>query len=209
MTICDRHGTFTTGECPKCVAEAEQIKAMKPEKPGGMSDGKQKIAERWESTLQGILDGVRKRARIFLIVGFLVYGGGTGVILVLIPDKAFALVLQMFLFQLCVMYFGVDQVFQCIRGSFETMIENSRETMPVFDRMSNAAEGLMKATDEAKTGEADWVKRLERLFREEMRKLRQEIKGKRESTEDDLEKALEEGEAEAAKIREDGTTPAK
>ena len=174
-----------------------------------MSDGKQKIAERWESTLQGILDRVRKRARIFLIVGFLVYGGGTGVILFLIPDKAFALVLQMFLFQLCVMYFGVDQVFQCIRGSFETMIENSRATMPVFERMSNAASGLTKATDEARTGEADWVKRLERLFREEMRKLRQEIKGKAESAENELDEALKDGEAEAEKIRKDGADPAK
>lgn len=46
-------------------------------------------------------------------------------------------------------------------------------------------------------------------MKEEAAKTREEIRGKRESAEGELEEALQEGEAEAAKIRGDGAAPAK
>lgn len=167
-----------------------------------MSAEKEKdLSSRWKTTVDGILTRVRKRARGYLIAGFIVYGGGSTVILIVVPDKSFALLLQMFLFQLCVLYFAVDQVFQCIRGSFEVMLENTRETMPVFDQMNSAAESLTKMSDEAQDGRAKWVTDWKKFFREEMDKLREDIRAEKGRVEGELGDALEEGEREAEQIR--------
>lgn len=113
----------------------------------------------WDEKLNGILADVSGRAMKLFATGLVVYGGGTAVILTLVADRSLALVLQMFLFQLCVMYFGVLEMYKCLRGAFLTNLEVSRDTMPVFDRLASVAEKI-----EAKSADADRVfAKLERL----------------------------------------------
>lgn len=114
----------------------------------------------WDKKLNRILADVSARALKLFAAGLLVYGGGTGVILTMVGDRSLALVLQMFLFQLCVMYFGVLEMYKCLRGAFLTNLEVSRDTMPVFDRLASVAEKL-----EAKSADADRVfEKFERLI---------------------------------------------
>jgi len=131
----------------------------------------------WNARVEKILGGVRRQARQLLTIGYAVYGGGSMVILALVPDRGLALVLQMFLFQLCIMYFGVDRMFVCLRGSMLVGFENARDTVPVFSRLAVVAERLAKAADDYEAGQGPMARAIAEL-KGELAGLRADIRGR-------------------------------
>jgi len=131
----------------------------------------------WDARVEKILAGVRRQARQLLSVGMAVYGGGSVVILLTVPDRGLALVLQMFLFQLCVMYFGVDRMYVCLRGSMLVGLENARETVPVFSRLADAADRITRAADDYEAGRGPVARAIADL-KGEISGLRADIRGR-------------------------------
>jgi hypothetical protein len=71
-----------------------------------------------------------------MTLGYVVYGGGTALMLIFIPDKALATVLVMFFFQLMVLYFGTKEMYPAIQGAFRTALEANRDSVPLFESLA-------------------------------------------------------------------------
>lgn len=92
--------------------------------------------------VNAILKSVRRRATVLMLLGYVIYGGGSAVILYFIKDKGFATVLVMYFFQLMVLYFGTREMYPAIQGAFRTSLEATRDSVPVFEKLAEAVEGL-------------------------------------------------------------------
>lgn len=90
----------------------------------------------WDTRVQAILKSVRRRGTMLMLLGYLIYGGGTAALLTFMRDKALATVLVMFFFQLMVLYFGTREMFPAIQGAFRIGIEANRDTVPLFERIT-------------------------------------------------------------------------
>jgi len=103
------------------------------------------------------------------------------------------------------------------RLNFVLGLEMSRRGLDVTDKMSGTMDKVDKAIDERLVRVdrlLDGAERLEKgdhplvkVFKDEMGKLRQEIRDKKAETETELTEALEEGERAAAEIEHGGKTP--
>jgi len=103
------------------------------------------------------------------------------------------------------------------RLNFVLGLEMSRRGLDMTDKMSGTMEKVDKAIDQRLVRVdrlLDGAERLEKgdhplvkVFRDEMGKLRQEIRDKKAETESELTEALEEGERAAAEIEQGGKTP--
>lgn len=96
----------------------------------------------WDVRVQTILKSVRRRAMCLMLLGYLVYGGGSAVILYAVRDKALATVLVMYFFQLLVLYFGTREMFPAIQGAFRVGIEANRDSVPLFEQLAGAVHRL-------------------------------------------------------------------
>lgn len=92
----------------------------------------------WDIRVQQILGSVRRRGRTLMVLGYVVYGGGTAALLTFVPDKALATVLVMFFFQLLVLYFGTSEMYPAIQGAFRTALEANRDSVPLFEKLANS-----------------------------------------------------------------------
>lgn len=131
----------------------------------------------WDVFVREAMKSIRKRSRIIFTLGIVVYGGGTGAILVYIPDKGLALVLQMFLFQLCVVYMAVLEIFPCIRGAFTVTLESSERSIPVFEDLGRSARSLEKKAEEYRG--RDIVAEMKEEVRAGIREIKEELRPKK------------------------------
>lgn len=96
----------------------------------------------WDLRVEAILKSVRRRGTILMTLGYVVYGGGTFLLLTFVKDKAFATVLVMFFFQLMVLYFGTKEMYPAIQGAFRTALEANRDSVPLFESLADFAKKL-------------------------------------------------------------------
>lgn len=116
-----------------------------------------KRSQKWEEKLLQMARSTFLEAVILLTLGYIVYVGGSVLILKFVPDEQKAFIYQMILFQCLVMFMAVYKIYPKISMSTSTLIESSRDTMPVFE---NLEETMKKATLD---------------FKEEGRKIRSEL----------------------------------
>lgn len=98
--------------------------------------------EKWDVRVQDILRSVRRRGTMLMLLGYLIYGGGTAALLTLMKDKALATVLVMFFFQLMVLYFGTREMFPAIQGAFRVGLEANRDSVPLFEKLADGVHRL-------------------------------------------------------------------
>ena len=98
----------------------------------------------WDVRVQTILNSVRRRGLILMLLGYVVYGGTSAALLVFVADKSLATVLVMFFFQLMVIYFGTKEMFPAIQGAFRVGIEANRDSVPLFEQLASAVDRLEK-----------------------------------------------------------------
>jgi len=96
----------------------------------------------WDSRVHEILKTVRRRGLILMLLGYVVYGGGSIFMMYFIKDKSLATVAVMFFFQLMVIYFGTKEMFPAIQGAFKTSLEATRDSVPLFEKLANGVERL-------------------------------------------------------------------
>lgn len=96
----------------------------------------------WDARVSAILRSVRRRGLILMMLGYVVYGGGSIALMTFITDKALATVAVMFFFQLCVIYFGTKEMFPAIQGAFKTSLEATRDSVPLFEKLANGVDRL-------------------------------------------------------------------
>lgn len=96
----------------------------------------------WDVRVKNILSAVSRRATILMILGYVVYGGGSTALLIYVKDKGLATVLVMFFFQLMVIYFGTQVMFPAIQGAFRVGIEANRDSVPLFEQLASAVHRL-------------------------------------------------------------------
>ncbi len=247
MMICDTHGTITSGECQKCLAEARQITAQieqrrNTEKPKAVPETEsariKEDLDQWATAT--IVSTTWKLILLALLLGFF----STAVLLWLAASNELLARLQTFNGALTIPVGGLTWAFAFtfvflvpMKAMQILMCRVMKYNIEVSDRMldvlSGGREELQKRGERM---EAKFNKTLDdfrselvdarrvaqdrhgthslfesflEAMKEEAAKTREEIRGKRESAEGELEEALQEGEDEAAKIRGDGTTPEK
>ena len=147
-----------------------------------MEDHKpERRSEKWEAKLRQMARGTFIESLILLILGYIVYVGGSYLILKFVPDEQKAFIYQMILFQCLVMFMAVYKIYPKISMSTATLIESSRDTTPVFEDMARTASNI----DQMMNGEGDppkFVTKLEEKvdkatldIKEEGRKIRIEL----------------------------------
>jgi hypothetical protein len=114
---------------------------------------------KWGARVAGILARVRKRALIYLVLAYIIYGGGSFIILKFVPERGLALCVQMLLFQVLLIYFSIVEMYTALRGTFEAGLEAQGETVPVFEKLNESAEKIGKLVDRFKP---DTLERLEK-----------------------------------------------
>ena len=129
----------------------------------------------WDIFVEEMLRGVCQRGRRLFVVGVVVYGGGTAAILSLVPNSALALALQMILFQMCVMYAAMMEMYPCIRGAFLTSLEGSNRSVPAMERMGEAADRLT-AIAKKNEKDGDIVERFEKAGKRVVAEMKEGMK---------------------------------
>jgi len=114
----------------------------------------------WDARVSEILKSVRKRGLVLMLLGYVVYGGGSLALMTFVKDKTLATVAVMFFFQLCVIYFGTKEMFPAIQGAFKTSLEATRDSVPLFEKLANGVDRL-----ETDPGNHPLVKELEEKVR--------------------------------------------
>lgn len=95
----------------------------------------------WNARVARIIADSQRRGSFYLVLGYAVYGGGSAVILAFLwHTPAIATALIMFLFQVCVMYFGTKVMFPRFDGMFWITIEGNRDSVPAFEKIARTAE---------------------------------------------------------------------
>lgn len=100
------------------------------------------VKPHWDVRVQAILKSVRRRGTILMVLGYVVYGGGSTLLLTFVADKALATVLVMFFFQLLVLYFGTREMYPAIQGAFRTALEANRDSVPLFESLASSVNRL-------------------------------------------------------------------
>jgi len=98
--------------------------------------------QNWDLRVKEILRSVRRRGTMLMLLGYVIYGGGTAALLIFMKDKALATVLVMFFFQLMVLYFGTREMFPAIQGAFRIGLEANRDSVPLFEKMADGVHRL-------------------------------------------------------------------
>lgn len=110
---------------------------------------------KWDKDVAAILGKVQTRANIYMWLGYVVYGMGSVLIMILMRNQAaLATAVVMFFFQLCVIYFGTRVIFPNIAGAFQVGLLANRNSMPAFIRLAQVAgdgenSPLIKAINQA------------------------------------------------------------
>lgn len=122
----------------------------------------------WDERVEKLLSEVNRQAAKLFWIGIAVYGGGTVLIFLLFLlflqdiDLFIATFAQMFLFQLCIMYFGVRKMYTCLRGSFVVGLEGQRDSIPVFTEARDSIDDFNRALkDEHHPVLARWTRSIE------------------------------------------------
>lgn len=86
-----------------------------------------------------ILARLKRRAKIYQILGFIVYIGGSVGLVTLIKNPQVAMVFQMLLFQCLVLFIFTDKngVFTAMRGAFEVGLIANRQMIPAMEKLSD------------------------------------------------------------------------
>ena len=104
----------------------------------------------WNDRVKDIVRASNRRGAALFWLGFCVYGGGSTIILALLwRNPTIATALVMFLFQLCIMFFGTMKMYPKFDGGFWLQIEANRDTVPTFETISDT----VKKFDKEKTVE--------------------------------------------------------
>lgn len=95
----------------------------------------------WDARVARIVAESQKRGTFYLMLGYAVYGGGSAIIFAFLwKNPTIATAFVMFLFQLCVMYFGTKVMYPRFDGMFWITIEGNRDTVPTFEKLARTAE---------------------------------------------------------------------
>lgn len=218
---CLKHETMGTGSCPKCVAEADEIraraKAVQQElnKSAIMKRSRGKAAmERLEQRLLEIRGTQRKftaqvmgiNALIYVVLLIWFHGDTTR------TNQVYTNTFQYQAVAWCCWF--MLPYFLRVEAKQDVGLAMGHDTVDLMDKLDDAVESRLKRADdlmdsldqmakEARRGEGELVK----VFKDEMKQLRDSIEKKKEETEGELSEALDEGERAAAAIEQGGKTP--
>ena len=102
--------------------------------------------EDWDVRVEQIVRGSKRRGTWYLLLGLAVYGGGSAVIIAsLWNNPTIATACVMFLFQLCVMYFGTKVMYPRFDGVFLLSIEANRDAVPAFEKFERKMADIEEA----------------------------------------------------------------
>jgi len=113
----------------------------------------------WDRKVNETLAGVFRVSTIYMVLGLLIYGGGSGILIYLLREQPLLVTLVvMYFFQLLVIIFGTRILFPNISGAFRVGLLANRDTVPVFtemkDTLRRADERMEKASlDIRETGD--------------------------------------------------------
>jgi hypothetical protein len=111
------------------------------------NDKYQAIPLPWDERVARIQARVDRQVRWLLFLGFTVYAGGSLAVLYFTKDRTLAMVLQMLLFQILVIYMSVGKVFRRIEGQFQISMAANRDMVPVFEDLASVAKKVHDAME--------------------------------------------------------------
>jgi hypothetical protein len=117
------------------------------------------VTDSWRTRINVTLSGVRKEAWAYFLLGMFAYAGvGLGCYFT-IKNSSLVGVAIMGFFQFMVIFFATLKIYPCIRGGFLVGLEQTYETIPVFDRMSESINRLDKLLEKIEKRDLDKAER--------------------------------------------------
>lgn len=106
------------------------------------------LASEWDRKVGSVLSSVRRKSLIYLGLGLSVYGlGSVSIMYAMRENPGLATAAVMFFFQILVIIFSTSVIFPCIAGGFHVGLLANRESMPVFEKLGDAAEKISGQVD--------------------------------------------------------------
>ena len=96
--------------------------------------------ESWDREVAATLKKVKRTGRIYLVLGWGLYGLGSLAIMYFMRNQpALATAAVMYFFQILVVYFGTMVIFPNISGAFQVGLLANRNSMPAFIKLAEIA----------------------------------------------------------------------
>lgn len=96
----------------------------------------------WDAKVGSCLGRIKREANVFLTLGIVLYGAGSGVIIYALRSQPLLVTLVvMYFFQILVIIFGTRIIYPCIAGAFRVGLLANRESMPTFEKLAEVAGG--------------------------------------------------------------------
>ncbi len=104
----------------------------------------QSIKISWDERVKRIKAKTAREAALLMWLGFGFYGSAGIAIFVIFGDRPLAGYLVMFLFQLCVLWFGTRKMYNRFSTSVELGIEAGRDASASYDSLNSAAKDMKR-----------------------------------------------------------------
>jgi len=133
-------------------------------------------AHDWDVKVDSCLKKISREANIYLVLGLVLYGGGSALIIHFLRAQPLLVTLVvMYFFQILVIIFGTRIIFPCIAGAFKVGLLANRESMPTFEKLAEVA------SDDEKSILVRELRKVSLDFRAVGDSIREEVAGLREA----------------------------